>query len=48
MLVRSHPDEAAKLLAESQEDVERQWSLYSARAAMPGDAPRTASSEKAE
>jgi pyruvate-ferredoxin/flavodoxin oxidoreductase len=48
MLVRSHPDEAAKLLEESQEDVERQWSLYSARAAMPGEAPRTAPTEKAE
>jgi len=48
MLVRSHPDEAAKLLEESQEDVERQWSLYSARAAMPGEAPHTAPTEKAE
>ena len=48
MLVRSHPDEAAKLLAESQEDVERQWSLYSSRAALPGEAPRTAPAEKAE
>jgi pyruvate-ferredoxin/flavodoxin oxidoreductase len=48
MLVRSHPDEAAKLLAESQEDVERQWSLYSARAAMPGQTLSAVPTEKTE
>ena len=36
MLARSNPDLAAKLLAEAQDDVERQWRVYSARAAMPG------------
>jgi pyruvate-ferredoxin/flavodoxin oxidoreductase len=41
MLVRSNPDEAAKLLAESQDDVQRQWQLYSARAAMPGTSEKT-------
>jgi pyruvate-ferredoxin/flavodoxin oxidoreductase len=36
MLSRSNPDLAAKLLVEAQDDVERQWRVYSARAAMPG------------
>jgi pyruvate-ferredoxin/flavodoxin oxidoreductase len=36
MLVRSNPELAAKLLEEAQDDVERQWRVYSARAAMPG------------
>jgi pyruvate-ferredoxin/flavodoxin oxidoreductase len=36
MLVRSHPDVAKELLREAQDDVERQWRVYSARAAMPG------------
>jgi pyruvate-ferredoxin/flavodoxin oxidoreductase len=36
MLARSNPDLAAKLLVEAQDDVERQWRVYSARAAMPG------------
>jgi len=36
MLVRSNPELAAKLLVEAQDDVERQWRVYSARAAMPG------------
>jgi pyruvate-ferredoxin/flavodoxin oxidoreductase len=35
MLVRSNPEMAAKLLEEAQDDVERQWQVYSARAAMP-------------
>jgi len=36
MLARSHPDVAAKLLEEAQEDVDREWRVYSARAANPG------------
>ena len=36
MLARSHPDVAAKLLEEAQEDVDREWRVYSARAAVPG------------
>jgi len=36
MLARSNPDLAAKLLVEAQDDVERQWRVYSARATMPG------------
>jgi pyruvate-ferredoxin/flavodoxin oxidoreductase len=36
MLARSHPDVAAKLLEEAQEDVNREWRVYSARAANPG------------
>jgi pyruvate-ferredoxin/flavodoxin oxidoreductase len=38
MLERSNPEVAAKLLEEAQDDVERQWRVYSARAAMPGRA----------
>jgi len=38
MLARSHPDVAAKLLAEAQEDVDREWRVYSARAAVAGHA----------
>ena len=36
MLARSHPDVAKKLLEEAQDDVEREWRVYSGRAAMPG------------
>jgi pyruvate-ferredoxin/flavodoxin oxidoreductase len=36
MLVRQNPDLAAKLLEEAQDDVERQWRVYSARSTMPG------------
>jgi len=36
MLARSNPELAADLLKEAQDDVERQWRVYSARAAMPG------------
>ncbi len=36
MLARSHPDVAAKLLAEAQDDVDREWRVYSARAAVAG------------
>jgi pyruvate-ferredoxin/flavodoxin oxidoreductase len=37
MLARSNPDLAAKLLEEAQDDVQRQWNVYSARATMPGE-----------
>jgi pyruvate-ferredoxin/flavodoxin oxidoreductase len=48
MLARSNPDLAAKLLVEAQDDVERQWRVYSARAAMPGrgETPNIAPPEK--
>jgi pyruvate-ferredoxin/flavodoxin oxidoreductase len=36
MLARSNPDLAAKLLVEAQDDVERQWRVYSGRAGMAG------------
>ncbi|MGD0646465.1 MAG: pyruvate:ferredoxin (flavodoxin) oxidoreductase [Acidobacteriaceae bacterium] len=36
MLARSHPDVAARLLEEAQEDVDREWRVYSARAAVAG------------
>ena len=36
MLARSNPEMAAELLKEAQDDVERQWRVYSARATMPG------------
>jgi pyruvate-ferredoxin/flavodoxin oxidoreductase len=50
MLARSNPDLAAKLLVEAQDDVERQWRVYSARAAMPGrsETPNIAPPEKPE
>jgi len=50
MLARSNPDLAAKLLVEAQDDVERQWRVYSARAAMPGrsETPNIAPEEKVE
>ena len=38
MLARSHPDVAKKLLQEAQDDVEREWRVYSGRAAMAGRA----------
>ena len=38
MLARGNPDLAAQLLKDAQDDVERQWRVYSARAAMPGRA----------
>jgi pyruvate-ferredoxin/flavodoxin oxidoreductase len=48
--VRSNPEVAAKLLAEAQDDVEREWRVYSARAAMPGrgETPHIAPPEKPE
>jgi pyruvate-ferredoxin/flavodoxin oxidoreductase len=50
MLARSNPQLAAKLLEEAQDDVERQWRIYSARAAMPGrdETPNIAPAEKKE
>jgi pyruvate-ferredoxin/flavodoxin oxidoreductase len=38
MLVRSNPHAARELLRAAQDDVERQWRVYSNRAAMPGRA----------
>jgi pyruvate-ferredoxin/flavodoxin oxidoreductase len=48
MLARSNPELAALLLKEAQEDVERQWRVYSARAGMPGhvDTPDVFPAEK--
>ena len=48
MLARSNPDIARELLHEAQDDVERQWRVYSARAAMPGrvETPNIAPLEK--
>jgi pyruvate-ferredoxin/flavodoxin oxidoreductase len=50
MLARSNPELAAKLLVEAQDDVERQWRVYSSRAAMPGrgETPHIAPEEKPE
>jgi pyruvate-ferredoxin/flavodoxin oxidoreductase len=50
MLARSNPELAAVLLKEAQDDVERQWRVYSARAAMPGrgETPSIAPAEKPE
>jgi pyruvate-ferredoxin/flavodoxin oxidoreductase len=50
MLARSHPDIAKELLREAQDDVERQWRVYSARAAMAGrsESPHIAPLEKEE
>ena len=50
MLARQNPEMAATLLKEAQDDVERQWRVYSARAAMPGrgETPHIAPEEKPE
>jgi pyruvate-ferredoxin/flavodoxin oxidoreductase len=50
MLARSNPELAANLLKEAQDDVERQWRVYSSRAAMPGrgETPHIAPAEKSE
>ena len=50
MLARQNPELAANLLKEAQDDVERQWRVYSARAAMPGrgETPHIAPEEKPE
>ena len=36
MLARSHPEVAARLLREAQNDVDREWRVYSQRAAIAG------------
>jgi pyruvate-ferredoxin/flavodoxin oxidoreductase len=48
MLARSNPEVAEELLKEAQDDVERQWRVYSARASMPGrgETPHIAPPEK--
>ncbi len=50
MLARSNPELAASLLKEAQDDVERQWRVYSGRAAMAGrgETPNIAPPEKTE
>ncbi|MGB8732180.1 MAG: pyruvate:ferredoxin (flavodoxin) oxidoreductase [Candidatus Sulfotelmatobacter sp.] len=50
MLARGNPERAAILLKEAQDDVERQWRVYSARAAMAGrgDTPNIAPAETPE
>jgi pyruvate-ferredoxin/flavodoxin oxidoreductase len=50
MLARSNPELAAELLKDAQDDVERQWRVYSARASMPGrgETPHIAPEEKPE
>jgi pyruvate-ferredoxin/flavodoxin oxidoreductase len=50
MLARSNPELAAELLKDAQDDVERQWRVYSGRATMPGRAetPNIAPQEKPE
>jgi pyruvate-ferredoxin/flavodoxin oxidoreductase len=50
MLARGNPEQAAELLKEAQDDVERQWRVYSARAAMAGrgDTPNIAPAETPE
>ncbi len=50
MLARGNPELAAQLLKDAQDDVERQWRVYSARAAMPGrgETPHIAPAEKQE
>ena len=50
MLARGNPELAGELLKEAQDDVERQWRVYSARAAMPGrgETPNIAPPEKNE
>jgi pyruvate-ferredoxin/flavodoxin oxidoreductase len=50
MLARGNPEHAAVLLKKAQDDVERQWRVYSARAAMPGraDTPNIAPAETPE
>ena len=50
MLARGNPEMAANLLKEAQDDVERQWRVYSARASMPGrgETPNIAPAEVTE
>lgn len=48
MLTRSNPELAKALARDAQDDVERQWRVYSSRAAMPGrgETPDIAPKEK--
>jgi pyruvate-ferredoxin/flavodoxin oxidoreductase len=46
MLARTHPEAAQELLHAAQEDVERQWRVYSNRAAIAGHAPTTSVEEE--
>ena len=48
VIARGNPELASELLKEAQDDVERQWRVYSARAAMPGrgETPNIAPPEK--
>jgi pyruvate-ferredoxin/flavodoxin oxidoreductase len=50
MLARGNPELAAELLKEAQDDVERQWRVYSGRAAMAGrgETPHIAPEERQE
>jgi pyruvate-ferredoxin/flavodoxin oxidoreductase len=50
MLARSNPELAKELLKDAQDDVERQWRVYSARATMPGrgETPNIAPQEMPE
>jgi pyruvate-ferredoxin/flavodoxin oxidoreductase len=50
MLARSNPPAARELLLAAQDDVERQWRVYSNRASMPGrvDSPNIAPHEPEE
>jgi pyruvate-ferredoxin/flavodoxin oxidoreductase len=50
MLARGNPELASQLLKEAQDDVERQWRVYSARATMPGrgETPHIAPQEQNE
>jgi pyruvate-ferredoxin/flavodoxin oxidoreductase len=50
MLARGNPELAADLLKDAQDDVERQWRVYSARSTMPGrgETPNIAPEEKSE
>jgi pyruvate-ferredoxin/flavodoxin oxidoreductase len=50
MLARGNPEVAAELLKEAQDDVERQWRVYSGRASMAGrgETPHIAPEEKPE
>jgi pyruvate-ferredoxin/flavodoxin oxidoreductase len=36
MLTKSHPDLAAKLMEEAQQDIETKWKMYEQMAALPG------------
>jgi pyruvate-ferredoxin/flavodoxin oxidoreductase len=46
MLARTHPEAARELLHAAQEDVDRQWRVYSNRAAIAGHTPTTSVKEE--